>query len=340
MHLPHNIPMALMALEKIFTQLNIFAQCRKYGVPLRECPQFLFLIMGLLIIAATLFSYFIGTRYVADPRIVALIIIVLALILLIIAFIITRSFEKLSELSRMKSEFVNIVSHQLRSPLTNLKWALELLMSGKLSKIEERQAEYFRLLKENTERMTELTSDLLIVSRLETAALSLKKEKVFLSEIVKKLLTEFEPFAAALNVHLKFMTEENLSPARADPSQIKLVIENLLDNAIRYTKPLAPPGALADGLREKKGEVLISLKRKDKFLLFEIQDNGIGIAKDEQKYIFQKFFRSTGSLRYQTQGSGLGLYIAKAIIERSGGKIGFESQENKGSRFWFTLPIT
>lgn len=325
-----------MALKNILGQLNIFARCRKYDIPLRQCPQFLFLLMGLFIIGAMLLSYAIGTRYVADPRIVALIIIALTLILLIIAFVITRSFEKLSEVSRMKSEFVSIVSHQLRSPLTNLTWALELLMSGKLGKTEEKQTEYFRVLKENSARMEELISDLLIVSRLETATLSLTKEEFFLPDIIKKLIAEFEPLARALNIEIRFLTTENLPNAWADPFQIQLVIENLLDNAIRYRKPVTK-----DVVRElkDKGQVLISLKRKDEFLLFEIQDNGIGIPKDDQKYIFQKFFRSQGVLKYQTQGSGLGLYIAKAIIERSGGKIGFTSQEGKGSTFWFTLPI-
>jgi len=312
-------------LKKIFSQLNIPAQCKRYSLPLWQCPQFLFLIMGIIIIGSTLIAYAIGTRYIEDPEIVALIVLILTAILFSVAFIITRSFEKLAEASRMKSEFISVVSHQLRSPLSNLRWSIELLMSGRLGKIEEKQTEYFRILKENSSRMAELVSDLLTVSKIETATLPLKKKEIFLPDLINKIILEFEPFAKASNVELKFKFEKDLAKILADPSQIRQVIENLLDNAIRYIKD--------------KGEVEIWLEKKNKNVYFEIKDNGVGIPKEDQKYIFQKFFRSENILRYQTQGSGLGLFISKAIIEMSGGKIGFKSQENKGSTFWFTLPI-
>jgi len=281
--------------------------------------------MGIIIIGSTLTAYAIGTRYIEEPELVALIILLITAILFIIAVIITRSFERLAEASRMKSEFISVVSHQLRSPLSNLRWAIELLMSGRLGKIEEKQTEYFRILKENSGRMGELVSDLLIVSRIETATLPQKRKEISLEDLIKKLISEFEPFAQASNVEIEFKSEENLPKILADPSQIRLVVENLLDNAVRYIKD--------------RGKVKMLLSRRGQNLYFEIEDNGVGIPKEDQKYIFQKFFRSENILRYQTQGSGLGLYISKAIIERSGGKIGFKSQEGVGSTFWFTLPI-
>jgi len=240
--------------------------------------------------------------------------------------IITDSFERLAEANRMKSEFVSIVSHQLRSPLSNLRWALELLMSGKIGKIEEKQLEYFTILKENSNRMKELIEDLLIVSRIETAKLLIKKMEFSLEDLVKELIKELTPFALASNVEIKFLNKEDLPKVFADPSQIRLVIENLLDNAIRYIKGI--------------GVVEIKIESQEKNIYFEIKDNGVGIPKEEQKYIFQKFFRSENVLKYQTQGSGLGLYISKAIIEKLGGEIGFKSQGGIGSTFWFTLPLT
>jgi len=281
--------------------------------------------MGIIIIGSTLTAYAIGTRYIEEPELVALIVLLITAILFIIAAIITRSFERLAEASRMKSEFISVVSHQLRSPLSNLRWAIELLMSGRLGKIEEKQTEYFRILKENSGRMGELVSDLLIVSRIETATLPQKRKEISLEDLIKKLISEFEPFAQASNVEIEFKSEENLPKILANPSQIRLVVENLLDNAVRYIKD--------------RGKVKMLLSRRGQNLYFEIEDNGVGIPKEDQKYIFQKFFRSENILRYQTQGSGLGLYISKAIIERSGGKIGFKSQEGVGSTFWFTLPI-
>jgi len=314
-----------MSFKEILSQLNIPAQCRKYGLSLWQCPQFLFLIMGLVITISTLTAYAIGTRYIEDPRMVALIVLLTTAILFIIAVIITNSFERLAEANRMKSEFVSIVSHQLRSPLSNLRWALELLMSGKLGKIEEKQTEYFKIIKENSNRMTELIKDLLIVSRIETAKLLIKKMEFSLEDLVKELIKEFTPFARASNVEIKFRAKENLPKIFADQSQIRLVIENFLDNAIRYIKGI--------------GVVEIKIESQEKNIYFEIKDTGVGIPKEEQKYIFQKFFRSENVLRYQTQGSGLGLYISKAIIEKSEGEIGFKSQEGIGSTFWFTLPL-
>ena len=314
-----------MDFKNILSQLNILVQCKRYSLSLWQCPQFLFLIMGIIIIGSTLTAYAIGTRYIEEPELVALIVLLITAILFIIAVIITRSFERLAEASRMKSEFISVVSHQLRSPLSNLRWAIELLMSGRLGKIEEKQTEYFRILKENSGRMGELVSDLLIVSRIETATLPQKRKEISLEDLIKKLISEFEPFAQASNVEIEFKSEENLPKILADPSQIRLVVENLLDNAVRYIKD--------------RGKVKMLLSRRGQNLYFEIEDNGVGIPKEDQKYIFQKFFRSENILRYQTQGSGLGLYISKAIIERSGGKIGFKSQEGVGSTFWFTLPI-
>ncbi|PIZ86931.1 MAG: hypothetical protein COX92_02295 [Candidatus Nealsonbacteria bacterium CG_4_10_14_0_2_um_filter_40_15] len=314
-----------MNLKEFCEQLNVSSQCRKYGLSLWQCPQFLFLVMGLIIIGSSLTVYAIGNRFIEDPTLVALLVLFISAILFVVATIITRSFERLAEASRMKSEFVSVVSHQLRSPLSNLKWVIEFLMSGRVGSVTEKQLEYFKILKENGDRMTELVSDLLIVSRIEQGRLPLKKEKISLDDLVGEVIREMEIFARASNVEIDSKSEKNLPPIVTDYFQLKLVIVNLLDNAIRYVKG--------------KGRVEIILEKKNKNLHFEVKDNGVGIPQDDKKYIFQKFFRSGNVLRHQTKGSGLGLYIAKSIVEKLGGKIGFSSREGVGSTFWFNLPV-
>lgn len=314
----------MKTIKNILTQLNIVAQCKKYGVSLWQCPQFLFLIMGMIVIASALIAYLAGTRYFQNPLLVSFFTIVLVGVLFSVAVIITHSFERLAEANQMKSEFIAIATHQLRSPVSNLRWVIELLMSGRLGKIEKKQIEYFGILKENIARMQESISDLLIVSRIEAAKLPIKKKLFSVKELTKDLIAEYEPFAQASNVEI-LLNAENLPRILSDPLQIDLVIDNLLDNAVRYI--------------EKKGKVEINITRKGKNIYFTIKDSGVGIPKEEQKRVFQKFFRSKKIIKHQTQGSGLGLYMSKAIIERLKGRIGFNSKEKQGSTFWFIIPI-
>jgi len=313
-------------MEKDFlSQLNIVGNCRKYGLPVWQCPQFLFLVMGLVIILTSVISYLVGARYIAQPETVVLIVLVLAVFLFIVGFIITRSFEKLAEASRMKSEFINIVSHQMRSPLTNIKWTFEVLSSKDFQVPKEKEEEYFVNVQENIGRMVELIDDLLVVSKIEQGTFPLVKKEIELSSIIEELISRYKVFAEASNIKLNFYLGEKTTKVFSDPSLLKLVMENLIDNAVRYT-----PGP---------GKIDIHLTKKENSLLFRIQDSGVGIPESEQKYIFQKFYRAENALKRRTRGSGLGLYVCKSAIEKLGGKIWFQSKENKGTTFYFTIPI-
>ncbi|OGZ26992.1 MAG: hypothetical protein A2365_02715 [Candidatus Nealsonbacteria bacterium RIFOXYB1_FULL_40_15] len=312
-------------MEKGFlSQLNVVAQCRRYGVPIWQCPQFLFVIMGVVIIITSLMSYLIGNRYISNPETVVMIVLTVSVFLFILSFTITRSFEKLAEASRMKSEFINIVSHQLRSPLTNIKWSFEILSSDEFEVPESKQEEYFINVKDNIARMVELIDDLLIVSKIEQGQFPIRKQEIVFEDLVKEQVLRFKVFAEASHINLKMCYEKGLPHVMADPSLIKLVVENLIDNAIRYTKG--------------NGSVDLDIKKNSKGeILFSIKDSGVGIPLKDQKYIFQKFFRAENALKERTRGSGLGLYVTRSIIEKTGGRIWFKSEEGKGTTFFFTL---
>ncbi len=302
------------------------AQAKKYGIPLWRYPQFLFLIMGIIIIGTMLFTYAIGSLYIENPLLISLIVTILTFVLFIVAFIINQSFEKLAEASRMKSELIGIASHQLRTPLSGLKWAADLLLSGRMGHFEEKQLEFLKILKDNSDRMAELIGNLLTVSKIEDGVNNkIKKGKTVPQELLLEVIRAFTPVAKAKKIEIKSEIAKGLPEILSDPVQLKMVFENLLDNAIRYSKDI--------------GEIKIYLGEKNNNLCFEIKDQGVGIPKEDQKYIFQKFFRSKNAMRHQTQGTGLGLYIIKSIITKLGGKMGFQSEESKGSTFWFTLPI-
>ncbi len=309
----------------VIEQLNILKQCRRYGLSLWQCPQFLFLLMGIIIILVSIISYLIGARYIADPEAVALIVLGTTTLLFVISFIIIRSFERTAEASRMKSEFINIVSHQLRSPLTNIKWTFELLTSKELEVPSEKVEEYLNNVKDNIARMVELIDDLLIVSKIEQGSFPIMKKEISLEDLIKDLVSRFKVFAEASHIDLKFSSQENLPQVYADPSLLKLVTENLIDNAIRYTKG--------------GGRVEIKLAKEGENVVFSIEDSGVGIPLEEQKFIFRKFFRAENVIKKRTRGSGLGLYVCKSVIEKSGGKVWFKSKEGKGTTFYYTHPI-
>jgi len=311
--------------KKIGFELNLVGQCKRYGLPLWQCPQFLFVVMGIIIILVSILSYLIGARYIVSPETVVLVVLIVTSILFVISFVITRSFERLAEASRMKSEFINIVSHQLRSPLTNIKWTFEVMASEEFKVPAEKQEEYFINVRENIARMVELIDDLLIVSKIEQGSFTMSKIEVSLKDLTRDLVERYRVFAEASRIKLSFYSQENLPNIFTDSSLLKIVTENLIDNAIRYTR--------GGGMVEIK-----LIREKDK-VLFAIKDSGVGIHQKEQRYIFQKFFRARDISKERTKGSGLGLYVCKSIIDKLGGQIWFKSKLGKGTTFYFKLPI-
>ena len=306
------------------TNKSNFTERENYCAKLWQRPGFLFMLMGVINITSMLAVYIIVSEY-NSPELVIGSVSFVSILIFIIGGAVIKSVEKITEVSRMKSEFVSIVSHQLKAPLAGIRWSADILLDDKSKMLNDRQEEYLKDIQDNTTRMIRLVSDLLDVSRIETGKINIDIQEVDLRKIAEDIVKELSSFAKANNAELKLDINENINKVKTDPVRIKLVIQNFIDNAIKY-------------IGNKKGLIKICLKNEDKNVFCSVADNGLGISKKEQKKIFDKFFRGSGIVKRQTIGTGLGLYIAKAAVESSEGEVGFSSEEGKGSVFWFRLP--
>lgn len=305
----------------------MFQECKKANLSLWQCPPFLFLIMGTVTIVAMVATYLLASRQVDEPQIAALIVMGVAAFIFVIGNVIINSFNRIAEANRLKSEFIYIISHQLRSPLSVFRWTLDMLQHRLIKTKDYPSVENdIYTLNHASDYLVRLADSMLAINRVESGDLILKKGRFSLFQLTSDILKLFLKYAEASNIKIKLENYESAPDLVADREKIGLVIQNLLDNAIRYT--------------HGSGDVTITIRRERYGLLWSIRDDGIGIAPEKQKHIFQKFFRSEDAKEEQPYGSGLGLYIAKRIVEASGGKIGFSSKDGVGSTFWFTLPIT
>ena len=242
---------------------------------------------------------------------------------LVVLHDITR--EKLVE--KMKTEFVSIAAHQLRTPLSVIKWTMKMLLDGDLGRINQEQRGFIDKTYQSNERMIDLINDLLNVTRIEEGRYINKLDLSGITELVESFIKRYEDEIKKRKLKFEFIKpKKKLPKTPIDVEKISLVVQNLLDNAMRYSLP--------------GGIVQASLKVNDKKEIeFAVKDSGVGIPQLQQGRIFTKFFRSSNVMRMDTGGSGLGLFIAKNIIDAHKGRIWFESKEGEGSTFYFTLPI-
>jgi len=313
-----------MKIKKSVLRQLTFQDCRESGLSLWQCPNFLFLVMGLINISSMLGVYIIVQRY-DIPELVILCVSAISVLIFAVGSSVINSFEQVAKANKMKSEFVSIASHQLKAPLSGMRWATDALIGNKNESLTQRQIEYLKDIQENTSRMIRLVNDLLDVSRIETGRMVVGEQEVDLKDTVETVIKELNCFALAQNTKLILKVDDKIKKIKNDPVRIKMVMQNFIDNAIKY-------------IGDKKGEIVISLENREKNVFFSVKDNGLGIPQEERKKIFEKFYRGDNIAKRQTIGTGLGLYIAKAVIDNSKGKIGFNSKEGAGSTFWFTLP--
>jgi PAS domain S-box-containing protein len=227
---------------------------------------------------------------------------------------------------RMKSEFVSISAHQLRTPLAAIKWTLRMILDGDAGSVNQEQKELLNKTYLSNERMIFLINDLLDVTRIEEGRDLYKPILADIESVIQFVVNSYKEETQRRKIKLEFKKPASGAPkVLLDVEKMRLAIQNLLDNAIKYS--------LAGG------EVTVSLRYDKKEIEVAVRDTGVGIPQYQRERIFTKFFRGSNVIKMETDGSGLGLFIVKNIIEAHGGRIWFASEENKGTTFYFTIPV-
>lgn len=238
---------------------------------------------------------------------------------------IQRDITKAKEVDRMKTEFISLASHQLRAPLAAIRWGLESLLDGVAGNLTDNQKLYTKDAYESTTRMVDLVGGLLNVSRIESGRLIVEPILTDVKSLVESVIKEVTVLATEKNHTINLRAQEDIPQIMLDPKLIRNVYLNFLTNAIKYTP--------------NNGVIDVEIMADQGNLISRVKDNGLGIPKKDQDRIFNKFFRADNIRKVDTDGTGLGLYLVKAIIENSQGHVWFESEENKGTTFFFTIPL-
>ena len=241
--------------------------------------------------------------------------------------IVIRDVTKQEEINKAKTEFISLASHQLRTPLSAIRWYIELLMDEENGKLTKEQKEHLEEICMGNKRMVALVNALLNTSRIETGTFMIDPQPTDIVKIAKEALAESELKIKEKNLDIQLKTTR-LPKINVDPNLTNIILQNLITNAVKYTP--------------SKGKIIIEIgKEKDKEAIrICVKDNGYGIPKAEQEHIFEKLYRATNIKERETDGTGLGLYMVKQILERAGGKISFKSTEGKGTTFCVDLPIS
>src|SRR3989338_685750 len=234
--------------------------------------------------------------------------------------------EKIS-LKNIEYDFVTLASHQLRTPLSAIKWYCEILLSRRPGKLSKKQEQHLQEIYRSNDRAINLVNDLLDVSRIQEGSIHLELRPIHVEKVIEETLDNLGTLITASKIRVNFEIKSGPLPVvEADADKLKRAVTSLLSNALKYT----PAG----------GSIGVSLEKKSDSVLVTISDSGVGIPKAEQGRVFEKFFRSPNVIKLAPDGTGLGLFITKSLVEVMGGKIGFTSQEGQGTTFFFTVPLT
>jgi signal transduction histidine kinase len=231
----------------------------------------------------------------------------------------------LRQLDKVKDEFISMASHQLRTPLTSVKGYISMVIEGDAGKITNPQKKLLEEAFMSSERMVHLINDFLNVSRIQTGKFIIEKSPVDLSKLVSEELDSLRPNATARGLKFNYKPPKKFPIMELDEGKMRQVIMNYADNAIYYTS--------------ENSIIYINLSIDNNEALFTVKDTGIGVPVKEREHLFSKFYRASNARVRRPDGTGVGIYLAKKVINALGGKVVFESVEGKGSTFGFRLPI-
>lgn len=244
---------------------------------------------------------------------------------------------KEKQMDKAKTEFISLASHQLRTPLSTINWYCELLLEGDAGKLTPDQQKFVHEAYRGSQRMAQLVNALLNVTRLESGSYKVEPEEIDIVKLTRSVLHESKPLIDEKNLHVH-LEKADVPPLMLDPNLMLIILENLITNSIKYT---LPHGKVTIYIKKiKKGIKIDSVSVKRDSLLIQVTDTGMGIPANEQSQIFDKLYRATNVRQANTDGTGLGLYLTKLLIEQSHGKVWFHSQEEKGTTFYVLLPLS
>ena len=241
------------------------------------------------------------------------------------AIILFRDITKDREIDQAKTEFVSLASHQLKTPLSAINWYSEMVLEEEVGPLNEKQKEYLKNLYDANRRMVELVNSLLNVSRIDLGAFAVEPAPTDFSAVADEVLTELKPQIGLKKLRLDKEYDKQVPSINADPKLLRIIFQNLLSNAVKYTAP--------------NGVIGLALKKEGDNVLIRVTDTGYGIPAADQGKIFTKLFRADNVRDKEAEGTGLGLYIVKAVVEAGGGRIWFDSLEGRGTSFFITLPL-
>jgi PAS domain S-box-containing protein len=254
------------------------------------------------------------------------------------AIVVFRDVSKEQELDRAKTEFVSLASHQLRTPLSAINWYGELLLNGDAGKLSADQNEYVREIYEGNQRMIDLVNSLLDVSRLDLGKLMNQPAPTDMRALAASLQKELQTTIDSKRLHYVAQIQSSLPKVFADPKLLRMIVQNYFSNAVKYTPN---DGSVHLALREATEAELeqAKLSTRHEHLFFSVSDTGYGIPKAQQAKIFSKLFRADNVRALDVEGTGLGLYIVKEVVEKFGGRVWFTSTEGAGSTFYAIFPF-